>query len=57
VTLADAAVLLGLSVSTLRNQARSGALRTSKVGPIHTVTRGEVERYRAESLGKPGRKK
>jgi excisionase family DNA binding protein len=56
-TLNEAAERLGLSVSTLRNQARSGALRTSWTGPVRTVTEAEVERYKRESLGKPGRKK
>ena len=55
-TLQEAARELGLSVSTLRNQARSGALRTSWTGPVRTVTEAEVRRYAAESLGRPGRR-
>jgi len=47
-TLAEAAAVLGLSPDTLRWQVRKGKLRARKVGPIWTVTPGEVARYRAE---------
>lgn len=55
-TLAQAATLLGLSPSTLRHQAQAGRLRATLVGKTYTVTEREVERYRAESVGKPGRR-
>lgn len=54
-TLAEAAVRLGLSPDTLRWQVRKGKLRATLVGKTYTVTEREVERYRAESLGKAGR--
>lgn len=49
VTLVEAAALLNLSPETLRWQIRNGKLRAKKVGPIWTVTPGEVERYRRDS--------
>lgn len=51
-TLAQAAVRLGLSPSTLRVQVKRGKLRARLVGKTWTVTEREVERYRAESLGR-----
>ena len=51
-TLAEAAVELGLEASTLRRQIGRGALRARKVGPVWTVSRRAVERYRLEHLGK-----
>ena len=54
-TLAEAASRLGLSHSTLRHQVRAGRLRAQMVGKTYVVTEREVERYRAESLGRPGR--
>ena len=54
-TLAEAGTRLGLSPSTLRNQVKAGRLRGTLYGKTWTVTEREVERYRAESLGKPGR--
>jgi excisionase family DNA binding protein len=51
-TLAQAAVRLGLSPSTLRGQVEKGRLKARLVGKTWTVTEREVERYRAESLGK-----
>lgn len=50
-TLAEAALELQLDTSTLRRQIARGSLRARKVGPVWTVTRREVERYRAASLG------
>jgi excisionase family DNA binding protein len=47
-TLKEAAALLGLAPATLRQQIRDGALRAKKIGPIWTVTPGEVERYRRD---------
>lgn len=54
-TLSQAAALLGLSPSTLRHQASSGRLRAQLMGKTYVVTEREVERYRREQLGKPGR--
>jgi hypothetical protein len=51
-TLNEAAATLGLSPDTLRVQVNKGQLKAKKVGPVWTVTPGEVERYRRESLGK-----
>jgi hypothetical protein len=55
VTLTDAGKVLGLSPATLRSQIRNGAMRGKLVGKTWTVTPREVERYRAEHLGRPGR--
>lgn len=54
-TLAQAAERLGLSPDTLRWQVRNGRLRAELVGKTYTVTEREVERYRAEHLGRRGR--
>ena len=54
-TLAQAAARLGLSPSTLLTQVQRGKVRARKVGPIWTVSETEVERYRADSLGRVGR--
>ena len=51
-TLNQAADRLGLAASSLRVQIRNGKLRGRKVGTTWTVSKREVERYRAESLGK-----
>lgn len=53
-TLVEAAVPLGVSPETLRSQIRYGRLRARKVGRDWHVTRAEIERYRAASLGQPG---
>lgn len=55
-TLAQAGALLGVSPATLRSQVRNGRLRATLVGKTYVVTPREVERYRAESLGRPGRR-
>lgn len=55
-SLADAADLLGRSQATLSNQVRLGRLAGIKIGRNWLVTRAEVERYRAETLGRPGKK-
>ena len=54
-TLTEAAARLGLSASTLRHQVQSGRLRARMVGKTYLVTAREVERYRREHLGRPGR--
>ena len=55
-TLAQAGALLGVAPATLRSQVRAGRLRATLVGKTYVVTPREVERYRAESLGRPGRR-
>ncbi len=54
-TLTEAADQLGLAASTLRHQVQAGRLRARLVGKTYVVTAGDVERYRREHLGKPGR--
>ena len=54
-TLTEAAARLGLAASTLRHQVQAGRLRARLVGKTYVVTAREVERYRREHLGKPGR--
>jgi len=54
-TLTEAAARLGLAASTLRHQAQAGRLRARLIGKTYVVTAREVERYRREHLGKPGR--
>lgn len=56
-TVADAAKDLGLAPATLRSQLRHGALTGRRVGPVWTISREEVERYRSRSLGRPGPRK
>lgn len=51
-TLEQAGQELGLSPATLRSQIRYGKLKATKLGPIWTVTRREVERYRRAHLGR-----
>lgn len=55
-TLAEAGALLGVSPATLRSQVRNGRLGARLIGKTWVVTPREVERYRAESLGRPGRR-
>jgi excisionase family DNA binding protein len=55
-TLAEAGDRLGLSPSTLRHQVQGGTLRARLVGKTYIVTEREVERYRAEHAGRPGRR-
>jgi excisionase family DNA binding protein len=54
-TLTEAADQLGLAASTLRHQVQAGRLRATLIGKTYVVTEGELDRYRAEHLGKPGR--
>jgi excisionase family DNA binding protein len=54
-TLTEAADQLGLAASTLRHQVQAGRLRARLIGKTYVVTAREVERYRADHLGKPGR--
>lgn len=53
-TLAEAAASLGLAHSTVARQVRLGRLAATKVGPVYLVKANEVERYRRDSLGRPG---
>jgi excisionase family DNA binding protein len=54
-TLTEAAAELGLAASTLRHQVQAGRLRARLVGKTYVVSPREVDRYRREHLGKPGR--
>lgn len=56
VTVTEAAQALGLSPRTLQEQINRGRIKATRHGPIWWITESEVERYRRESLGKPGRK-
>jgi excisionase family DNA binding protein len=44
-TLAEAAVLIGRSPSTLRHQAQRGTLRARLIGKTWVVTRRDLDRY------------
>jgi excisionase family DNA binding protein len=52
----EAAAKLGLSPQTLRNQVASGRLVATKRGRDWWITPAALDRYRAESLGRPGRR-
>ena len=54
-TLTEAADELGLAASTLRHQVQAGRLRARLIGKTYVVSGREVDRYRREHLGKPGR--
>jgi hypothetical protein len=54
--LAQAAERLDLPPATLRSQIRTGRLRGKLVGMTWTVTAGELERYRRDSLGRRRRR-
>jgi len=56
-TLNQAAEALGLSPDTLRSQIRYGSLKAKKVGPVWTISKAELARYREESLGRRGQRK
>jgi excisionase family DNA binding protein len=51
----EAADALGISPDTLRIQISNHRLHARKRGRDWWITDREVERYRAESLGRPGR--
>lgn len=55
-TLREAGVELGLSPQTLKVQVQRGQLRARLVGKTYVVSDREIARYRAEHLGRPGRK-
>jgi excisionase family DNA binding protein len=54
-TLAEAAAELGISSATLRHQVQLGRMKARLFGKTYVITAQELERYRATSLGKPGR--
>ena len=56
-TLSQAAQELGLSPDTLRSQIRYGSLKATKVGPVWTISKAELARYRERSLGRRGPRK
>jgi excisionase family DNA binding protein len=55
-TLRQAAALLGLAPSTLRLQVKRGRLGARRFGRDWLTTPEDVETYRAEHLGRIGRK-
>lgn len=55
-TLAEAAAALGVTAASLRHQIANGSLKATKRGRDWWVTRAEVERYRRDNLGRPGRR-
>ena len=52
-TLIEAAASLGVTAATLRQQIANGKLQAVKRGRDWWVTKGEVERYRAENRRAP----
>ena len=54
-TLTEAAAELGISAATLRHQVQVGRLTARLFGKTYVITTEELERYRASSLGRPGR--
>jgi excisionase family DNA binding protein len=54
-SLIAAAGELGITPATLRQQVKSGRLHAIKLGREWLVTEDEVNRYRSQSLGRPGR--
>ncbi len=55
-TLIDVEKRIEVSASTLRKSAEAGTLAATKMGKTWLVTVEEVDRYRRENKGKPGRK-
>ena len=53
-TTIETAERLGLAPATVRRQVGLGRIAARKVGRDWQVTAREVERYRAETLGRPG---
>jgi hypothetical protein len=54
-TLTETASQLDISAATLRHQVQGGRLAARLLGKTYVITDEELERYRATSLGKPGR--
>ena len=51
----EAAALLGLTPEGVRSAIKEGRLQTRKIGArLHVITAAELERYKAEHLGKQG---
>ena len=44
-TVAEAARLKGLNESSIRKAIKAGRLTARKIGPVHLVSREEIERY------------
>jgi len=55
-TTAQVAAYLGRSERTVRDQIAKGAIAATRVGRDWLINPDEVERYRRESLGRPGRR-
>ena len=54
-TVDEAAALLGLAPSSVRNAITVGRLKARKIGKrLHVVSAAEIERYRQEHLNKQG---
>ena len=56
-SLREAEMCLGVSAATLRQQILAGRLPAHKLGSIWVIDREDLEAYRENSLGKPGRKR
>lgn len=57
-TVAQAAAELGVGPSAIRDAISRGAITPVRIdGRTNMLTRAEVERYRRQSLGRPGRRK
>jgi excisionase family DNA binding protein len=56
VTVEEVATALGLARATIRQQIGNGSIRAVKHGRDWWIEPEEVERYRRESWGKPGRR-
>ena len=54
-TLAEAAEQLGIAHATLRHQVQLGRMKERLFGKTYVITDEELKRYRANSLGRPGR--
>jgi excisionase family DNA binding protein len=55
-TTTEAAERLGITSATIRQRIAAGTLRAERRGRDWWITPREVERYRRESLGRPGRR-
>jgi Helix-turn-helix domain len=51
---AEAAEVLGLSQSALKDAARRGALQVVQIAGRNLITHAEMERYRRDHLGRGG---
>jgi excisionase family DNA binding protein len=56
-TVAEVAVALRLAQATVRRQIANGRIRAEKVGRDWNIPEEEIRRYRADSLGQPGRRR